>query len=407
MTIKQTYPDAVQVLERSLKGAPNTSVTELVKELIDLAKRYDLYKNTQMKIDKRYRQAGVVADVQSPPYFDHDNILGAVWADNAKAPLERGEQWNCGRRATLTGVRYKLDEKGLPINPYQVRGVKGRGLLGAFGPNYTMDNGAVRILKNKDGKERLHVTGIIRKDNGKPAFAGGFAESKKLPDGSYLLDKETIIETLVKEFFEEMVSGSVDLLPEYVDRFEAEFEDVIDNLEKSRGGKKLSLERLEEKRSQFLTELKYDQVKRDDPGFFERLTHVIASGRECYAGPVMNSTRVTDNAWIETVLQWYFLDDDVWSFVKGDNPVFNYRLSAGDDAANIVLHDISSDLVREASASHGAMFVFLGASYLLDCQEKGRFIQPSVMEQFQEIVVFLKQEISCQSGFVKKQNPEP
>lgn len=389
MAKHKSYPNALQVLESSLKEAPKTSVTQLAKELISYAKQYDLQRHALLGIDPRYLKEGVKADFENPPYFDHPNIKGAQWADDADTPLEAGEEWNKGRRSTLTGAVYDLDERNHPINPYEERGLKGRGLLGSFGPNYTTDNGAVCIAKNKEGKKRLHVTGIIRKDNGQPAFAGGFAESKKLPDGSYVLDQETIIDTLTKEFFEEMVSGSVELRPDYADRFEPEFTQIIEDMVKKRDGDPLSSERMQEKHSQVLTELKYEQVKAQDPTFLLRLREVISQGRECYAGPVLTSGRNTDNAWIETSLYWYLLDDNAWAYIKGDNPVFSYELSAGDDAAGVVLHDVRPELVVEASASHGPMFVFLGASYLLHMQEQGHEIEPDIIEQFQEIKTFL------------------
>lgn len=385
-----SYPKALQVLESSLKKAPETSVTRLARDLIDYAKHYDLKKHTLLGIDKRYLEMGVQADLENPPYFDHPNIKGAEWADNADTPLEAGEVWNKGRRSTLTGVVYDLDERNHPVNPYEERGLKGRGLLGAFGPNYTTDNGAVRIVPNKQGKKRLHVTGIIRKDNGKPAFAGGFAESKKQADGSYMLDRETIIDTLTKEFFEEMISGSIELRRDYADRFEPEFTQMIEEMVEKRGGDPLSPERMREKHSQFLTELKYEQVEAQDPSFLHRLRDVISKGIECYAGPVLTSGRNTDNAWIETSLYWYLLGDEEWGYIKGDTPVFSYELSAGDDAAGVILHDVRPELVATASASHGPMFVFLGASYLLYMQEQGHEIEPDVIEQFEEIRTFLR-----------------
>lgn len=96
-----------------------------------------------------------------------------------------------------------------------------------------------------------------------------------------------------------------------------------------------------------------------DIGFLERLSTAIDSGRECFAGPILNDSRNTDNAWVESRLSWSLMDDKTWDSIRGDSPVFDYQLSAGDDASGVVYHRIDSDLVENAFASHGSMFTFM------------------------------------------------
>lgn len=406
MTRRQRYEKNLKILLKDLKAAKtdyaDTDVTRLTDRLIDLAIEFDLMKNEDLDLFFKYTDAGIKQDKQNPSYYDDPSILGAPFADDPKKPLEKGEVWNKARRATLSGVQYKLDERGYPQNPYHNRGMKGRGVMGRFGPNFAVDNGAVRLQKNEKGEKRLCVTGIIRGDSRMPAFAGGYADLRKNKQGKYYIDRDLIIETQLHEFFEEMISGSIPL-EALTTEVSARVDEIVESRE-ARSGKAVQADHREEIKEQVIAQLKWEQVQANDPTFLDRLRKVIETGRECYTGPVINDNRGTDNAWCETILTWFNFDDETFDWVKNggkDRPRYDYQLAAGDDAFDLVLHDISPTLVEEACASHGPMFVFLAASYMLDRQAQGRTPEPSVMAQMVEIADYMDNRLK------QAQKPRP
>jgi len=77
---------------------------------------------------------------------------GPVWADKdflADKPLAVATKWNDvdGKvdRRSFEGV-YKLDDHGVPQNPLGRTGMRGRGLLGRFGPNHAADPVVTRYV---------------------------------------------------------------------------------------------------------------------------------------------------------------------------------------------------------------------------------------------------------------------
>ena len=360
---------------------PKSDITKLARRLVKQAAVYDVEKaENTLAIDARYRCDGIERDPQNPSYYDHEAIIGKAWADDSTNPLQENEQWNEGRRkaAALYNV-----EKGVAENPYIKTGLKGRGILGGFGPNHAVDSGALQIAQDSNGNDVLKVLTIVRADNNKPAFAGGFVEWKKDADGTYRYDLEKAVETQAKEFFEEMVSGSVDLMPEYERQIEPRFHQQIESLELTRKSVVGDDERHEIK-NQIIAELKVEQVETHDPGFFARLKDVIWEGTVCFNGPVLNEARSTDNAWIESYLSWYMMDDDAWDYIKGDDK-FGYDIVPGDDATAAGFRELDARLVLNASASHGPMMCYMAASYILAEQRKGREIAPSIMKQLSDI----------------------
>lgn len=368
-------------------GLPHTAM-----RIIRAAAHYDLQKNEELDLFFMYEDEGISQDFDNPEYYDHASVKGDNGPDNPKKPLEDGEQWNKGRRATLTGVEYKLDEDGYPINPYQKRGMRGRGMFWRYGPSIAVDNGAVKF---KDG--RLHVTGIVRGDSKLPGFAGGYANLQKNEDGEYYIDQEAIIDSQVMEFFEEMVSGSVPLeanAQEVEDAYQARLKTFEEKSKKP--ASEYDQERI---RGQVETHFKFEQVKAKDLEFLERLRNVIAQGQECYRGPVLNDNRGTDTSWCESILTWYNFDDEVWDWVRrGDNdqdPIYPYEFAAGDDAAGLVLHNINPEFIETACASHGPMAAIMLASYVLDAVEKGATVHNTdfrFIDQLIQIATFLERK---------------
>lgn len=398
------YPPSIKQLQDDLAQAPATSLTVLAQKIIQGAQQMDLHKAENLSVHFSLKNAS--RNSQNPPEWNDDSILGASWADVEDQPLQSGEKWNEGRRATKTGVLYEFNQKGRPINPYMNTGLNGRGVLGQFGPNHAVDNGVIVIKPDETGKPVLYALGIFRKyDNDAPAFAGGFAKFSKNSDGAYIIDTTSIIQTQMEEFFEEMISGSIELLPEYQAQLENAIQAEIDIRMQSRNGVALPDDKLHEIRDQVETALKMKQVQDKDHGFLLRLTDLIAQGHECFAGPVLNASRNTNNAWIESHLSWFLMDEENWKKVKGDHPVFDYQFTAGDDASDVVYHKVDSQLIDKAFDSHGPMFAFMAASFLLDRQKKEIVIDPDIMNQIKDIEAYLSSCFSPETFTVSQTVP--
>lgn len=388
------YPNSIPALEDQLNQAPDSDITDLAARIIAGAKAFDLKKAENLGVN--FKLNGIKRNTYRPNFTEHDVVKGAPWADNPNNPLEKGEKWNEGRRATATAMTYTFNAAGHPINPYMNTGLEGRGVLGQYGPNHAVDNGILVIKEDENGTPTLYALGITRKfDNDAPAFAGGFAKYARDDEGAYIFDNDAVIETKVEEFFEEMVSGSIELLPEYA----ALYDDELKNEVQSRLAKQndrsteLAADIMEELEMQTTTHLKMKQVQDKDPEFFTRLRSVIADSHDCFAGPVLNDNRSTNNAWIETRLSWFLMDDDTWEYIKGDNPQFHYELSAGDDASDVILHRLDADLIEKGFASHGPMFAFMAVSFLLDAQNDAVHLDSNIISQMNDIADYLKQYI--------------
>ncbi len=389
------YNKLIKALNADLKQAPATPLTALARRLIHGAVNFDL--NKTQNLDVNFRIQNIQRDYNTPPVYTHESILGAPYADHATQPLEAGEAWHKGRRASNTGLKYAFNASGQPINPFMNTGLNGRGVLGQFGPNHAVDNGILRIKTNADGKNTLHAIGILRKfDNDAPALSGGFAKYSRNAKGAYIFDRAAMIETQCEELFEEMISGSIDLISPYKERLAQAIQDEYDVRMAGRNGLALSAQQQHEIAEQVETALKMEQVNALDPSFMTRLHDVVSKGHECFAGPMLNDNRSTNNAWIETRLSWFMISDDTWSFIKGPNPKFPYAFSAGDDASGVVEHELTPALIKTAFASHGALFTFLGASYLLKMQSDGAVIDGDIIAQMNDIADYLD---GFKSGF--------
>lgn len=388
------YPDAIKTLENDLAGAPKTAATALAERLVKGAKIDDLAKTHQLPVN--FRMDHIARNSSAPVDYTHDSILGAPYADDETQPLEAGEKWHHGRRYSNTGLKYAFDKVGRPLNPYMNTGLAGRGVLGQFGPNHAVDNGILLIKEDSQGAKKLYAIGILRKfDNDAPALSGGFAKYRRDAKGAYIFDRDAVVETQVEELFEEMISGSIPLNAENQQKLSQAIQDEYDRRMQGRNGLELSDQLKEEIAAQVETGLKMQQVENDDPNFLKRLHDVVAKGHECFAGPVLNDNRNTNNAWIETQLSWFVMDDDKWAYIKGTNPVYDYQFSAGDDASGVVEHEISPTLIKDAFASHGALFSFMCASYLLKTQDNGDHLDASIIKQLENVADYLTNQVKA------------
>jgi hypothetical protein len=379
-------PDYIRVLKAdfdvALKALPHAPATICARHLIERAIAFDLAKAANLSVHFKYGY--IRRDAANPSEFEHLEIIGVDYADNRAQPLKAGnEQWNAGRRATATGQVYGFDAKGRPLNPYMNTGLNGRGLLGLFGPNHAVDNGGLLAVRTDEqtGKRGLFILGITRKyDNNAPALPGGFA---KYANGSFVFDHNVMIDTQVEEFFEEVISDSVALMPEFANQVESRFDRTIAEIEEKRRSS-VAADHRDEIHDQTVTALKLEQVRKYDPEFMKRLRDHFAASHECFAGPVLNDPRNTNNAWIESRLSWALFDDAAWEKIRGNNK-FNYALTGGDDASSVVWHKFTPETIAKAYASHGTMMSMMVASYLLKAQVSDR----QVLDQCLDVAKFL------------------
>jgi hypothetical protein len=326
---------------------------DLGHDLMCHARSYDVA-YTISGLEGNYLNA-VKRDFNNPVEYTDAKIEGQSWADSCPNPLEKYEEWNHGRRASNAGVAYQV-KNGLPVNPFLNYGVRGRGVVGRFGPNHAVDIAPCRIMRNKQGQHTLHVLGIIRGDNHTAAICGGFIEHESAP---YHNTPDIILNTQTKEMFEEMISGSIPL-------------DVSDQSNRKQ-----------------VTQEKWELVQKNDPEFLLRLKNHLSHAFECYAGPVLSSGRNTNTSWMETNLAWVMLDETDWKNVCGENPQFNYQFSAGDDAADVKWHEITPALIKDADC-HAAFFCYIMASYLINTKNCPK----DVLDQAKRLNSYLKSLVS-------------
>ncbi|XP_014216844.1 putative nudix hydrolase 6 [Copidosoma floridanum] len=228
----------------------------------------------------------------SPGVYNSPVLQGKVWADPDIADASFQPQWNKldGKvnRESYIG-HYQADEDNYPLNPIGRSGLRGRGVLGRWGPNHAADPIVTRWKSNNDDsavvdeKSKhpvLQFVGIQRKDTGEWALPGGMVDPG-----------ERVSVTLCREFMEE----------------------ALNSLEKGS------------------VELK--SMKKTITDFFNQ-------GEEVYKGYV-DDPRNTDNAWMETI---------AFNFHDSTGKIVGIiDLQAGDDAKNVKWMDINKELSLYAS----------------------------------------------------------
>ncbi|KAJ8922952.1 hypothetical protein NQ315_001498 [Exocentrus adspersus] len=230
----------------------------------------------------------------NPPEHNSKALLNKPWADPPIDDPHFQPKWNeldgSINRKSHTG-NYAVSE-GRPFNPEGRTGVRGRGVLGKWGPNHAADPIVTR-WKLVDGTKQinsfsklpvLQFCAIQRRDCKQWALPGGMVDPG-----------EQVSETLKREFLEE----------------------AMNSLEASK-----------------------EQSESD----MEMVKQFFQGGTEIYKGYV-DDPRNTDNAWMETVAV-NFHDDEGTSVGKFD-------LKAGDDAQSVRWTDIDRNL--DLYASHSSM----------------------------------------------------
>jgi len=228
----------------------------------------------------------------SPATFTASHIERQPWADPAITDNFH-PQWNKVdgniNRKSYMGVYQIVDL--FPLNPAGRTGLKGRGVLGRWGPNHAADPIVTRWKRDESLNVDLNpvtkmpilqFVAIQRRDTGEWAIPGGMVDPG-----------EMITSTLKREFMEEALNT-------------------------------LESDSAEREKSKAMIDKFFDE------------------GEEIYRGYV-DDPRNTDNAWMETVAV-NFHDDSGTS-------VGLFPLCAGDDAVNVRWMDISRDLKLYASHS--------------------------------------------------------
>jgi ADP-ribose pyrophosphatase len=217
----------------------------------------------------------------APEDYTHPTVEAAPpWAD----PPGQDPPAEVGNRTTLAlpGGPVTLEAAGLigadgrPVNPSGRTGLRGRGLLGKWGPNQAADPIVTRFCPDRPGV--LQLVCVKRRDTGEWALPGGMTEGKPITD------------TLLQEFMEEATS---ELSP-------------------------------------------HDVVQEKLEALF------LNSGKLVFQGVVDRDPRNTDNAWMETTVVHFHLDDPVLK---------NMDLQAGDDAVGVSWVDVTPGMPLYANHS--------------------------------------------------------
>ncbi|KAK9888262.1 hypothetical protein WA026_000525 [Henosepilachna vigintioctopunctata] len=225
-----------------------------------------------------------------PPEYESPVLKNKAWADpyieDAKfTPKFNSLDGNINRKSYMGNY---LINNGRPLNPEGRTGLKGRGILGKWGPNHAADPIVTR-WKIIEGKKQTHpisklpileFCGIQRRDCNQWAIPGGMVDPG-----------ENVSETLKREFLEE----------------------AFNSLEANQG-----------------------EMEKNEKLICEFFKH----GCEIYRGYV-DDPRNTDNAWMETIAM-NFHDDS-------GKLVGKFNLKAGDDAKNVQWISIDKNLDLYAS----------------------------------------------------------
>uniref|UniRef100_A0A1A9WG03 Nudix hydrolase domain-containing protein n=1 Tax=Glossina brevipalpis TaxID=37001 RepID=A0A1A9WG03_9MUSC len=144
-----------------------------------------------------------------PPAYTASHIGGQTWADPDIGTPSFQPKWNSRDRGVdrMSHLgEYQIDDLGYPLNPIGRTGLRGRGLLGRWGPNHAADPIVTRwkrdeqgaIIKHKITKKNiLQMIAIQRHDNRMWAIPGGMVDPG-----------EKISTTLKREFTEEALNSS-------------------------------------------------------------------------------------------------------------------------------------------------------------------------------------------------------
>uniref|UniRef100_A0A0N4ZMD1 Nudix hydrolase domain-containing protein n=1 Tax=Parastrongyloides trichosuri TaxID=131310 RepID=A0A0N4ZMD1_PARTI len=161
------------------------------KNCLNTSKPYLLSEIYRLYVPENLISWNVSWSDYNPPDYTAEIAKNKVWSDDLDVTTYK---WNTidgnVNRKSYHGT-YDLSFDGRPLNPIGRTGLKGRGILGRWGPNHAADPIITRILDNK-----LQFIGIQRKDTEEWALPGGMVDPG-----------EKISQTLKREFIEETLNN--------------------------------------------------------------------------------------------------------------------------------------------------------------------------------------------------------
>uniref|UniRef100_A0A6B2FYI7 ADP-ribose pyrophosphatase, mitochondrial (Trinotate prediction) n=1 Tax=Myxobolus squamalis TaxID=59785 RepID=A0A6B2FYI7_MYXSQ len=127
----------------------------------------------------------------NPPYYTSNRVLNhPSWSDSESTEGIKFNQIDGNiNRTSFMGIYDVIN--GIPRNPKCRTGIKGRGLLGKWGPNHAVDI----LISRLNSRRRVEFLCIIRKDTGKGAFPGGMVDNG-----------ETKVQAMIREAAEEVLN---------------------------------------------------------------------------------------------------------------------------------------------------------------------------------------------------------
>lgn len=228
-----------------------------------------------------------------PVQFTDSYVKNQLWSDLDCEDPNFKPQWNAidGKinRKSYNGFYNIINS--CPLNLFGRTGIKGRGVLGRWGPNHAADpivtrwkkNALNEVVINKETKlPILQFVAIQRRDSGEWAIPGGMVDPG-----------EVVSSTFKREFLEEALS-------------------IL------------------------------DKTENEKTAINNQLNEFFSDGKEIYKGYV-DDPRNTDNAWMETVAM-HFHDE------PGET-VGSLNFCAGDDAIGVQWLDLNKSLLLYASHS--------------------------------------------------------
>ncbi|XP_065359982.1 ADP-ribose pyrophosphatase, mitochondrial [Calliphora vicina] len=207
-----------------------SKAASLTGTILNRTCRNNVYPKSDVKrfpVPNEYIQWCVPYAEYAPPTYTAPHISSQVWADPDINSSEFKPKWGQIdgniNRASFNGF-YEIDNNGCPINPVGRTGLRGRGLLGRWGPNHAADPIVTRWKRDAEGKivtspqsekNILQMVAIQRHDNKMWAIPGGMVDPG-----------EKVSTTLKREFIEEALDGSGTAEQEKIEQFFAKGTEV-------------------------------------------------------------------------------------------------------------------------------------------------------------------------------------
>lgn len=350
-------------------------IETLLAELQKAAEAFDDYLADPSRIGIHAAYGDVKRDITNPAYVEMDEVRKALATSQGwYISQEDLNRYGPDEFIALDGTVIRKTDQGY-LNPYGPTGLTGPGILG-----YSLDGNGKPIPENRavdivlqfidpeDGK--LKFIGGFRKDTGQPCFIGGFQEKDAL-------------NTAVREFIEEGVSGSINLRQCAPLLYQACM--VMQNNECLSPQEKECLASFNIHPEHFsgdIGEATYHFIAKEDPGFVASLTDYFKQKLEiAFQGSSSLDPRTTDQRWIAVTIFTGMIDlHEVNTLLSGQK--FSYHLAAGSDLTDLKYHAFDASFVDNAYGSHGSRICRVVAHNL----QKLDAIPSTVLDQCRQVI---------------------